>query len=194
MATGPAGANHHSTCSPAHAHTLAKDRYIRIYSLVSTPLREGVFACVLSRGTTTALTGKAEGCCHSVGHITLNGTIVAFTESAHGVDSGCEGILVVGLVSKRTLQSISPVACWVDAGIIRSGKLTDLVVTSQGSVAWIVSESMFRRTPTYKVHSARAPGGTTLLDESASIVPGSLQLSNGVASWEDAGQRKSAQL
>jgi hypothetical protein len=165
-----------------------------VYSRAEHPLaQEGTYACLLGRGTTVALAKPSRYCCNSIGHVTLAGPIVAYTDSFHGVDSGCTSIAVVNVASRRTLLTRTQVACSVDAGFIAFGEVTDLVVTSRGSVAWIVHKGN-QQVAGFEVHSTLTSGVTALLAEGPAIVPGSLRLSGHVVSWENAGYRKSGHL
>lgn len=189
-----AGAIHHPDCLPPHAKTITKNPQVRVYSLVASPTRGGTFACLLGRGTTLMLAKSSGYCCQSISHLILAAAIVAYTEGSRGVDSGCEDIVVVDVARKHTLLRVPNVACYVDAGIISFSRLTDFVLSPHGSVAWIVRLGGARQTATVQVRSAHADGTGAVLDAGPSIVTGSLRLSHGIASWDDAGQRRSAPL
>jgi hypothetical protein len=78
-----------SRCAPPHAQTIAKNRYIRVYSLGGkAPRQGGTYACLLRRGSTVALARHRPFRPDSIDHIVLAGTIVAYTDSTHGVDTG----------------------------------------------------------------------------------------------------------
>jgi hypothetical protein len=190
-----AGHGHHSRCAPPHAQAIAKDRYVRVYSLEGKPPRSsGTYACLLRRGTTVALTRPRRFNPDSIGHVVLAGTIVAYTDSTHGVDTGSTDIVVVNVASRRTLLTIPGVGHFVDACVIGFSDVTDLVVTYRGSVAWILSKGSKCTTATFEVHSARTSGAPALLEEGPDIVPGTLRVSGQTVSWENSGQRKSAGL
>lgn len=190
-----AGRGRRSRCDPAHSETVARDRDVRVYSLANKASgHDDTYACLLHSGSTVALAKLRRYRPDSIGHIVLAGTIVAYTDSTHGVDTGSTGIVVVNVAARRTLLSIPGVGGFIDACVISFRDVTDLVVTDRGSVAWIVRKGANCRTATFEVHSARASGAQSLLEEGPAIVPGSLRVSGQTASWESGGQRKSASL
>jgi hypothetical protein len=183
-----------SSCPPAHAHTIAKDRDVRVYSLTGkTPTRGGTYACLQRRGTIVTLT-KPRRRPDSINDIALAGTIIAYTDSTHGVDTGSTDIVVVDVAKGRTLLMVPGAGGFIDACFIGFHEVTDLVVTHRGSVAWLVRKGARCKTTTFEVYSAQTGGGAILLEEGPAIVPGSLRLSDRTVSWENAGQRKSAHL
>ena len=127
-------------------------------------------------------------------HVTLAGAIVAYTDSTHGVDTGSTEIVVRNIASGRTLLIVPGAGSFIDACVIRFQEVTDLVVTRRGSIAWLVRKGAGCKTTAFAVYSAQASGAPALLEEGPAIVPGSLRLSHGAVSWENAGQRKSARL
>jgi hypothetical protein len=194
-AAATAGLGQRPSCFPSHAHTVAKDRDVRVYSLTGkTPTRGDIYACLLHRGTMVTLSKPGPRRPASIEHITLAGTIVAFTDSTHGVDTGSTDIVVVDVANRRTLLTVPGAGGFIDACFISFHDVMDLVATRRGSVAWLVRKGAQCKTTTYEVFSARASGAPTLLEEGPAIVPGSLRLSDGTVSWENAGQRKSARL
>jgi hypothetical protein len=155
----------------------------------------GTYACLLRRGTRVTLSkpgSRRE--VDSIGDVTLAGTIVAFTDSARGVDAGSTSIVVVDVASRRTLLTVAGAGSFVDACFASFRDVADLLVTDRGSVAWLVRKGAGCKTTTYEVHSAQPSVAPTLLDEGPAIVPGSLRLSNGALTWENAGALKSARL
>jgi hypothetical protein len=156
--------------------------------------RAGIFACLFHRGTT--LPPVPLKTLREPEHITLAGTIVAFVDFQHGVDSGCDVIEVIDMATSRTVLVVPEVGCEVDAGSVRSEKVTDLVVNEHGTVAWIVTRSGFGHpSESIEVHSETASGAAALLDSGAGIVPGSLHLApGGEVTWLDAGRSQYAHL
>jgi hypothetical protein len=192
VCTGAAASRgHRSRCAPAHSQTVAEDRKVRVYSLAG---RAGTYACLLRSDRTVALAEPRRYRPDSIDHVTLAGTIVAYTDSTHGVDAGSTGIAVVNIATRRILLTIPGVGGFVDACFISFRDVTDLVVTNRGSVAWIVRKGTDCRTAAFEVRSARASGVQALLEEGPAIVPGSLRVSGQTASWESGGQRRSASL
>lgn len=196
MGTGTAaGRGHRSRCAPPHSETVVRDRDVRVYSFAGkAPGHEGTYACLLHGGSTVALAKPRRYRPDSIGHLVLAGTIVAYTDSTHGVDTGSTDIVVVNVAARRTLFTIPGVGGFIDACVISFRDVTDLVVTDRGSVAWIVRKGVNCRTATFEVHSAHASGAQSLLEEGPAIVPGSLRVSVQTASWESGGQRRSASL
>ena len=190
------GSGQRSGCRPPHAHTVAKDRDVRVYSLTGkTTTRGGTYACLLRRrGTIVTLTKPGRRRPASIDHITLAGVIIAYTDSTHGVDTGSTDIVVIDVASGRTLLTVPGAGSFIDACFIGFHEVTDLVVSYRGSVAWLVRKGARCKTTTFEVYSAQASGAPTLLEEGPAIVPGSLRLSDRTVSWENAGQRKSARL
>lgn len=196
MGTGAAaGRGQRSRCAPAHSETVARDRDVRVYSLATkTPGHDGTYACLLHSGRTVALAKPRRYRRDSIGHVVLAGTIVAYTDSTHGVDTGSTRIVVVNLAVRRTLLSIPGVGDFADGCVINFREVTDLVVTDHGSVAWIVRKGANCRTATFEVHSDSASSAQSLLEEGPAILPGSLLASGQTVSWENGGQRRSASL
>jgi hypothetical protein len=189
-----AGVGHRSRCLPRGARTVTSDRSARVYSVAGASSGpERTYACLFADGRTTVLGGSDGALPHSLSHISLAGTLLAYADYRFGVDSGCTGITVLDLARSRTLLTLSQVGCTIDAGFVSLGQVTDLVLSSHGSVAWIVSKGKFQAA-TYAVHRAETSGSTTLLDEGPAIVPGSLRLLRGVVSWQDGGHPVSANL
>lgn len=184
-----------SRCAPAHAQTIAQDRYVRVYSLGGKASRQsGTYVCLLRSGGTVALAKPGRYGPGSIDHIALAGTIVAYTDSTHGVDTGSTDIVVVNVATRRTLLTVPGAGGFIDACVIGFREVTDLVVTYRGSVAWIVRRGAHCATGTFEVHRARTSGAAALLEEGPAIAPGSLRVSGQTVSWENGGQQKSSSL
>jgi hypothetical protein len=181
-------------CFPPGAKTLARDRGVRVYSLKSSArLARLTYACLLRSGATIALQGARGAALQSLGNFALAEGTLAYSDYQHGVDSGCTGITVIDVAHRHTLLRLAQVGCTVDAGFIRLGQVSDVVVTPGGAVAWIVSTGD-NRARSFQVGAARAPGSQRLLDQGPAIVPGSLRIAGAVASWQDGARRLSARL
>jgi hypothetical protein len=196
MGTGAAaGRGQRARCTPPHSKTVARDRDVRVYSLAGkAPGQGGTYACQLRSGSTIALAKPRRYRPDSIGHVVLAGTIVAYTDSAHGVDAGSTDIVVVNVAARRRLFTVPGVGGFVDACVISFRDVTDLVVTDRGPVAWIVRKGADCRTATFEVRSARTSGVQVLLEEGPAIAPGSLRVSGQTASWESGGRLRSASL
>jgi hypothetical protein len=181
-------------CSPRGAHTLARDRSVRVYWLASSHgIGRRTYACLQRSGATSALQGTQGGALQSLGNFALAEGTLAYSDYQFGVDSGCTSITVLDVAHRRTLLHLPQVGCTVDAGLIRVGQVSDVVVTPRGSVAWIVSTGN-NRARSFDVGSAQAPGSPRLLDQGPTIVPGSLRIAGTVASWQHGARRLSAKL
>lgn len=190
-----AGNGRRSRCTAEHVQTIAKDRYVRVYSFEGKARRRrGTYACLLSSGGTMALAKPRRYGSDSIDHVALAGAIVAYTDSTHEVDTGSTDIVVVDVAARHTLLTVPEAGGFTDACFIGFREVADLVVTSRGSVAWIVRRGAHCATVTFEVHSARTSGAAALLEEGPAIAPGSLRVSGQTVSWENGGQRKSASL
>jgi len=185
-----------ANCLPPHTRTLAKDREVRVYSLArKLPIREDVYACVLGRGTTFALAKPRRYQPASIDHIALAGTIVAYTEATHGVDTASTDIVVLDVAKRRILLTIPRAGGFVDACVISFSEVTDLVVTRLGSVAWIVRKGTRCKTSTFQVYRARVSATAPApLEEGPAIGAMSLRLANQTVSWVNGQARRSARL
>ena len=190
---------HWSHCSRHGTETITQDRSVRVYSIPEyvegvRQKHEGIYACLLRSGKTITLEPPRRYLpLHQLHHITLAGVIVAFGDGWHGIDSGCTSIVVLDLAARRTLLRLPDVACFVDAGFVTEGQVTDLVVNSRGSVAWIASKGT-RAARSFEVHTANTSSSMALLDEGPEIVPGSLHLSSGELTWRDGPRELAAEL
>jgi hypothetical protein len=73
--------------------------------------RAGTYACLLHRGTTLALKPtRHKPPLRELEHITLAGTIVAFVDFQHGVDSGCDVIEVIDMARAGRSSSFRKLA------------------------------------------------------------------------------------
>jgi len=196
IAPAPAGAgtHHRQSCLPPGALVIATDGAVWVYRRSGRlPAHEGVYACVRGQRKPAVLVAPSRHCCSSVSRVAFAGTRVAYANDFHGVDSGCTNIGVVDVVSRRRLLELVGVGCSTDAGFISLGEVTDLVVESRGSVAWIIAKGN-RRAPRFEVDAAKTSGVVTVLDPGPNVTPGSLRLVHKTASWQDAGQPRSAAL
>jgi len=185
-----------ANCLPPHARTLAKDRDVRVYSLArKLPIREDVYACLLGRGTAIAVGKPLRDQPTSIGHIALAGTIVAYTEATHGVDTASTDIVVLDVAKRHILLTIPRAGGFVDACIISFREVTDLLVTRLGSVAWIVRKGARCKTSTLQVYRAQVSAtAPALLEEGPAIGAMSLRLADQTVSWGNGRARRSARL
>jgi hypothetical protein len=192
---------HRASCLPRRAHTVAQDRLVRVYALTTknpangTIESEMTYACLLRTGKVVKLIehegGRFPG---SVDNITLSGPIVAFTYTTHGIDTGNTDIVVVNVASRHQLLKLPGVGGDVDAGIISIRDIEDLLVTRNGSVAWITGKGRGRHVDTFQVYDALVGGTPILLEEGPEIAPNSLSLFHRRLTWDNAGQPHSTYL
>lgn len=194
LACGAGAASHATTCAPHAAHTIMRSRSVRVYSLPgASALDRRTYACLLRTGASVRLPlGRPAGF-HSLANFALAESVLGYSDYSFGVDSGCTSITVLDVAHKRALRSLAQVGCTVDAGLIRLGTVSDLVVTRRGSVAWIVSRGR-RGAESFEVHAAQASGPVSLLDQGPAIAPGSLRIAGSQVSWQDSTQRRTATL
>jgi len=186
---------HRSRCFPHGSQTIAQDKSARVYSLPEyiegvRTRQPGVYACVFRGERTTALTPPRTRSrpLHDLGNFTLAGTILAYSDYQHGIDAGCTSIDVLDLTTGRIVHEAPQVGCTVDAGFVRVGSVTSLVVNESGCLAWILAvgrnaaESFEVHVEVPILHSDRR------LDASAEISRNSLRLAPGSEiTWLDAG-------
>jgi hypothetical protein len=174
---------------------LAHDRAVRVYTPKTPPPAGGpVVACLTGRGSRMTLLKTPAGFT-SVGTVVLAGPIVAYLESTHGIDSGSTSLIVADITTRHILRE-DTVGGYGDAGILGYERVTDLVLASDGAVAWIEEHGRGLEGPptALAVHVAGRTGAPTILDEGPTIDPHSLTLSGRTLTWTDAGVRRSAQL
>jgi hypothetical protein len=123
------------------------------------------------------------------------GAFVADTSTSFGVDSGCTSISIIDVLTTTEII-LSSRYCYVDAGIISAGGVSDLVVSPHGTVAWIAYSGRHGQggSTSYKVQKADFSGATSTLDEGPAIVPGSLSLNGTTLTWVKEGRTASAVL
>jgi hypothetical protein len=186
-------------CPPASAHVLARGRSLRVYSLGSrTPASTRIEACVTGRGRRMTLLApaKGSGLRRSLGGFAFAGTKLAYVEDQFGVDSGSLNIVVVDVAHRRVLRVLRGVGGYVDAGILGSSQIGQVVLGASGSVAWITEAHGPRANPTLAVavHAASLTGAISTLDEGPDIEFGSLTLSGTQLGWRHGGAERHAPL
>jgi hypothetical protein len=182
-------------CLPRGARTVARDRLVRVYSV---PDKRGFksdrfySACAFRDGATVLLGG---GPSQRPSHLVVAGAFVAYTSTSFGVDSGCTSISIIDVPAPTEI--ILPARyCYVDAGFVSAGGVSDLVVSPHGTVGWIAYSGRDRQrgSISYKVQQANFSGATSTLDEGPGIVPGSLRLNGTTLTWVKEGRTVSVEL
>jgi hypothetical protein len=187
---------HRSTCHRQGARVLAQNREVRVYSRKAKRASEGIYACLRRTGRTVTIARPVRRALRgfAVEHITLAGAMVAFTSSTHGVDTGSTSIEVLDVADGHIVLTVPRAVGFVDSCFIQFRRLTALLVTARGSIAWILEKGSDCKTTTLQVYSARASGTPVLLDEGPTIASESLRVHGGAVSWEDGGRVLSAPL
>jgi hypothetical protein len=177
-----------AACPPAGSRLIARGRVTSVYSPAGQggQVGTGVWACVRGQAAPLRLLGPpAHGAgVRSLGALAIAGTIVAYVETRSGIDSGTSSIRIVDVASRRLLRTVSGVASYVDAGIIRDDRVRALAVTSEGDFAWIVQRGARHKPSDLQVYAASRSGRASLLDDSPDIAAESLRLSGRTLSWD----------
>jgi hypothetical protein len=190
---GAGPASQAARCAPHGARTLAHNRSVRVYSLAgATPFSPRTYACLLRTGATLRVRGQGAGR-DSLSNFALAEQVLGYADFSFGVDSGCTSITLLDVAHRRTLRTLAQVACSVDAGLIRLGTVTGLVVTPRGSAAWIASTGR-RGAQSFEVRAAQGSGPVQRLDQGPAIAPGSLRVVGSEVSWQDGTRRLTAKL
>jgi hypothetical protein len=186
-------------CPPAKAHVLLADTEVVLYSTVEVVdiyHDRGVRIHGCAYGHKSFLLGQeVEECsgvpCGGVRRDVLSGPFVAYEEGSGGEATNTYLVVVRNLRTGRIIRSLptgTPVISrpsWV--GI---GPTTEIVLKSDGAVAWIVETG----SPTeYQVHAVDQ-SGSRVLASGTDIDPSSLALAGSTLYWTQGGQPFSASL
>jgi hypothetical protein len=192
-----------SKCRPVESTTLARDRHARIYSLPT-------------RGTVAEEKPESVrvlGCLFGTGHALLLGTTVSWTRREsqiateafdvatpmaaysivfQGVDSRSVYVVVRNL---RDGEKVSEFSGAPSVGVEQVSSVTDIEVTSSGSVAWIGQGHSRGSGANGAEVAVGAPGQPAeVLDKGNGIAPKSLELKGNTLSWINAGTRHAAPM
>lgn len=179
-----------SNCLPPGAKSLATDSLVQVYSTSTN--KGSVYACLRGGLRRYALGAERVPLHDAVAPISLAGTLVAYGAVASGTDMTRASVIVLDAASGHNLVDLP--ATTQGAGPESFNSVSDIAVTSRGSVAWITRSGGAFASPTLEVHSATKQGAATLLDHGPQIVAGSLRLSDRTLSWQDGTRRAYAQL
>ena len=199
--TAWAGPATHLPCPRRGAEVLASNKLVRVYAYPSTkeryPRPRRSEACLVGRGTRMTLFDPEsdEGRHPRFSVVALSGTLVAYSISHHGTDSGGSRLLLANVKARRILREL-PGEGFVDAGFAGGTYRTDLVLDPSGSAALIEERvgPVSERTDSFVVRAAPLGGEELLLDEGPDIEPHSLRLRSGTLSWQNAGVTRTARL
>jgi hypothetical protein len=188
-------------CLPRRAHAVAEDREVRIYSLTAPYMigthrytHEVSYACLRRSGAIMKLTAPDRRQLASTKLLALNGTMVAYTISDFGVDTGSTEIVTADVATRRFKLTVPAAGGFTDACVIYFREIKDLAVTDRGSVAWIARVGHGCKTETFQVLDSSSFQEPTLLDEGLEVAPESLRTTKRGISWEDARRRLYALL
>jgi hypothetical protein len=178
-------------CPPRGQVVIAEDAAMRVYRPKLTALDETeqpVVACLLrSRIRMTLSRGGPPGM------LVIEGSVAAYVTSRRtGVDTSISKLVVVN-VARRAVLREAPAGRAVDAGFVFSEAVSDLAVTAQGAVAWIVSHSGFAGSGAV-VMAAPPTGPAVVLDHGAGVEPQSMYIGGGEVHWVDGGANRAAPL
>ncbi|MCW3020186.1 MAG: hypothetical protein JWN10_2494 [Solirubrobacterales bacterium] len=197
-------ANSHRTtpkCPPGHPRVIAADRQAEVYKapfVRELPYIHRIFGCTFRTGRTYKLGEAPEphyggpGGASGVVNETLDGTVVAYTESVYSAFGGGSDVVIVrDLRGGRVLHEV-PTGTQAPTGVppmpqppqIGIGPVAALVVKADGAVAWIVATG--RANGTYQVHAIDETG-SRVLASGADIDPSSLALAGCTLYWMQAG-------
>jgi hypothetical protein len=195
-------------CPPASSHVVAVGLQAAVFEAREPggfPYERGLYGCALGRRQTYHL-GEVPDCgiastCGGVRREQLAGTFVAYESFFSGVESEWY-VAVRDLRNGRLVHHVptgTPVHHAPNAAGV--GPITDLVVKTDGSVAWIAEdeERASPKTATspeilyYDVYAADK-SGTRLLAASLEVNPSSLAVAGSTLYWEQGGKPMSGTL
>jgi hypothetical protein len=184
-ATATAAAQAH--CGPASAQTLARGSLTRVFVQRGT-----VYACLTGSRRWTRL-GTTGGCLRAsrVDVVAVAGRLVAAGVTTCGIDISAAAIEVLRVSDGHRLLSAQAIG---NPGPEASMRVTGLVLTPEGAVAWIARTGSIADHRTVTEVRAASGAGTRVLDSSPQIATGSLRLSGRTVSWRDGSGLRSAEL
>lgn len=192
-----------SKCLPVGSTTLARDKHARIYSLPTRgsvaerdPESVRVLGCLFGPGHalllgTTAFTSRREG---QIGTeaFDVETPMTAYSTRFQGVDFNRVSVVVRNL---RNAEQVRELAGEPRVGVEQISSVTDIEVTSSGSVAWISEGHSLGSGASGAEVAVAAPGQPAeVLDKGNGIAPKSLELHNNTLSWINGGSRRSAPM
>lgn len=198
MLTGEASAHRLAPlpCPPHGVDLIASDSEVRAYQPSA---KSSVTACLVGHRTRMTLLPPppprplpGRRLPPSLEKIVLAGPIAAYVVGGRtGIDTSSSTLVVADIASRRILRTTS---AGRGAGPLWELRLTSLVVTSSGSVAWIIQQLRNGATVEAAVFAAPPIGNAILLDKSPEIAPESLTLADGVLGWSDGGTERTAKM
>ena len=197
LAVAPAAADAAPVCGKRDGRTIAKTERTRVY--VSQDEAWGCYAGQrpFDLGNWDPVDDESSINYATVRHVRLSGRYVGFASECYCGSSAYVDFLihVVDLKARRTIRLVSTGRRAPGAprnGVRGIGPATDLVLKSNGAVAWIAGDHS-TEPDTLQVHRCDARGCARLSVGSA-IAPRSLFLTRGRIGWSDAGRTESSDL
>lgn len=205
--SGAATALPAETCTPPGSRTLAHDAQARVYSLpaptegprasAAEPKPINVYGCTLAAGKTvllgsTAIDLTGDRLMIDPHALALSGSRVAYSLTEGGTDSNQVYValrnLATGKLERRPNASPGPL------GPENFSKVTRVVLSNAGALAWVSTGSSITGEGAREVAAVDSSGQARTLDTAANIDPRSLALRGHRLSWTDGGVGHSAVL
>lgn len=194
-----------SKCQPVGSKTLVRDAHARVYSLPTRgsdferdPESVRVFGCLFGTGRSSLLGKTIEGLINgSAGTINAEALAVATPFAAYsttrlGIDFNDVSVEVRNLRTGAVFTVQRPIPVF---RVEQVSLVTDIVVTSTGTAAWIGQGRSLAGGGRRTTVSLAPPGQTaTLLDEGSSVDPHSLGLHGNQLTWLSEGMLRSAEM
>jgi hypothetical protein len=168
-------------CSARNSTTILQTQSVRIYYTPLGNTAARVYGCMYSRNRRHLL--GVDGDCdpHSIGEVKVRGRYAAYVESFCNIDASDDYVTVKDL--KTGQNKYRAIAATGESNGEPSTIVTDFVLSSSGSVAWIADwQAQSGGTPDpndnrqVRKLEPGAPQGGTLLDSGTQIEPRSLAL------------------
>jgi hypothetical protein len=186
-------------CPPAHWPVVVADAQAQLYvqpaSLVEPFTPEEVYGCAYSTkrsydlGPAPGQCGGGGGGCASVRHEVLAGPMVAYEQfAASNAHETADWKVLVRNLRTGAIVHREPTGTAVTPNDIGAGPTVEIVVKSDGAVAWTNTEEL-----SYQVHAVDETG-SRLLASGSDIDPHSLALAGSTLYWTQGGQPYSAPL
>lgn len=186
-------ADAYPACGAAGSTTLSQSRYARIFVK-----GDRTYGCMFSRGRAYRLgdktTNEAFPDVVRLGPvIRLAGRYVGYEIRSAGRDQPNFEVRVLDLSAGRVRRAPESFEEQTEAANRPGGGVTDMILTSRGSVGWII-ENVFTDPVRYEVRKADSTTKSRLLDAGGLIEPASLSLTEGRLRWVAEGQVRGAAL
>jgi hypothetical protein len=170
---------------------VVRDAAVRVYVLAARN-PEQTYACLLQSGRRLAL-GVGHVPRERIAPVALAGTVVAYADTIPATDTSHTTVMTLDMHGASPPVSRNATTPFERPESFSA--VTDLVVTSRRSLAWIAKKGSIGKAAIFEVHRARASAQATLLDAGASVLPGSLRLTHGrEIRWRNGARLRTARL